>query len=243
MKTLTKLSILILLSVLLRTNLQSQGAISLVVSITGNVLDEVTKAPVSTGLEVVDENGTRIARVKTNSSDGYYFITGLHPGKTYFIKNVVDITNSKRYFLQKFEIKIPQTDSYQEYSKDFVLKPLSIGMKIPVRVSPFSRNKAIVRSGGEIILKRLVQDFKQNPRVQIDFVCYPDGTENENENLKLTEERANALKSFFVANGIPAENIGIQGNKQIDPVVPPPHYRSPKGKEYKGTIYMEIKGY
>jgi len=243
MKPIVKIFVLLILALIIRVEANSQGAIKLIVSITGNVIDEVTKQPIGVDIELLDETGSRVARAKSNVTDGYYFITGLKPGKKYFLRNIVDIAATKRYFRQKYEINIPQTDSYQEYSRDLLFKPLGNGMEIPLRVSPFSYGKSVIRSGGELMLKRFVDDLKDNPRVKIDVSCFPDNTSDEASNMKLTEDRAKALKDFFVANGIPDSRLGIQANKTIDTKVPPPIERGPKGKQYKGSIYFVVTGY
>ncbi len=244
MRTFAKLFALLLCVFLIKYEAYPQGgAIKLIVSITGNVFDEVSKQAIGVDIELLDETGNRIARAKTNSSDGYYFITGLTPGKKYFIRNIVDITSTKRYFRQKFEINIPQTTSYQEYSKDIVLKPLGQDMEIPLRVSPFSVGKSVIRSGGEVLLKKFLDDLKENPRVKIDLVCFPDSKADENANQTLTEERAKALKAYFVSNGIPEARLGTGANKQPDLKFPPPAERASKGKRYKGSIYFVVKAY
>ena len=55
--------------------------IGTVITVAGNVLDEVTRNPVMVNVVFSDETGTRAGSSRSNSKDGSYLVTGLKPGK------------------------------------------------------------------------------------------------------------------------------------------------------------------
>lgn len=206
-----------------------------VVALTGNVFDAVTKEPQTVFITVNDENGERVNATRSNAGEnGYYYITGLKAGKKYTV-----ILKKTKYFLEKFEINIANSDKYEEISKDFLIKPLFDGAKIPVPVPPFELNKAKLRFGAEELLIDLTNTLRNNEKVKVSIECYPDESNNK-ENQKLTEDRCKALKDFFVTNGIDPTRIILKPSAKTDPSNPPPTKMRAKGKRYIGPTYIVV---
>lgn len=213
-----------------------------VVSVTGSVYNELTKEPISVNLDIFDESGKKITRVKSNAKDGYYFITGLTPGKTYIIRNFLDMQSTLKLFRHKIEIAIPNTGQYAEFSRDILLKPMETGLALPFQVSPFSPpNKIVIRPGAEHFLQSNLDVIKENPKVKFQICAYPD-TDKNPKNLSITESRAQAIKDFFVQKGIEASRLEIKGYSEIDPKNLPKTGKASKGKKYKGSIYLVVLG-
>jgi outer membrane protein OmpA-like peptidoglycan-associated protein len=176
--------------ILAGNNLYSQGGfINTVVSLTGSVFNQTTKQPETTALLVM-KDGKRITAARSRASDnGYYYITGLKAGESY------DIQLQKKGFMkQVFSIDVPNTDKYTEISKDFLIMPMEVGIKLPISVPPFEYNKSKLRVGSELFLEDLQETLKLNPEVQVQIVCYPDNNKDGVANQKLTEKRAESLK-------------------------------------------------
>ena len=232
-----KIAKFILLAFLLTNFAFSQ---KLVLSLTGSVIDEITKNPLGLSLEVIDSDGNKINKAKSNSKDGYYFFTGFLPGKTYYVSNIIDFNSNAKYFKQKFKIAFPNTDKYEAYSMDLLMKPLSEGLEIPFKVVPFDVNKSNLRKGFEIFLKPTLDVLKENLRVKVEIVSYPDKNDNP-DNMQITTERAKNITEYFTNNGIRADRILFKGRAEVDPKNPPPTGKASKGKKYKGSIYLVIK--
>jgi OmpA-OmpF porin, OOP family len=241
MKKYLTLVLFFALAFCVQTYISKAQLIKTVVSVTGRVLDEATHGPIATTLEVFDKTGNKVNRVKSNEKDGYYFITGLKPGETYSIRNLIDFNAKQRYFGQKMTITIPATDKYSEFSHDIVLIPLVKDFKILLRVSPFSTGKSKLRAGSEGILRNYLETLKENQRVKFEILSYPDDNIDGAANLALTNERVAALKEFFVTNGINKDRISTSGNNALDPQNPPPTGKAAKGKKYKGSTYIVIR--
>ncbi|MFA6570887.1 MAG: OmpA family protein [Bacteroidota bacterium] len=241
MKKLLTFGICIAIAFCLQIQPSKAQLINTVVSITGRVIDEITRQPLGTTLEIFDQSGIRVNRAKSNIKDGYYFITGLKPGQTYIIRNLIDFNAETRYLNHRIEIAIPNTDKYSEFSHDIVLIPATKDLQIPLRVSPFAAGRSKLRSGAEKSLKHYLETLKENQRIKFEIVVFPDNNAQASENLTLTNQRAAALKEFFETNGIKSDRITTKGNNALDPLNPPPMGKASKGKKYKGTIYIVIK--
>jgi len=216
-------------------DLQSQGFIKTVVSLTGNVFNQVTKQPETTALLVM-KNGKRLTATRSRASEnGYYYLTGLKAGESYDIK-----LKKKGYMDQQFSIQVPNTDKYTEISKDFLIMPKEIGVKLPLSVPPFEYNKSKLRVGSEIVLSDLQETLKLNPDVKIQIISFPDNNKDQNSNQILTKERAESLKNYFVSQGVDVSRITINPNSSTDPDNPPPTEKKAKGKRYIGKSYLKI---
>ncbi len=208
---------------------------STVVSLTGSVIDQYSKKPVALTIEVLDSDGEKFTKAKSNAKDGYYFLTGLKPGNKY----TVQITDM-RYLKFIHEIEIPNTDKYSDYSKDIQVTTSRINSEIPISVPPFELNKASIRPGAENYLQEYVDILLDNPTVKIAIEVYPDNDADKNKNKLLTFGRAEALKNFFVKSGIDANRLDIKNYDSVDPENPPPSEKRAKGKRYVGSVVLKI---
>ena len=213
---------------------------STVVSVTGSVFNSVTKDPIRIGYKILDENNKTIRRGKTNpAQNGYYFVTGLRPGKRY--KMVFEGTDN--YFKAEFDIEIPDTKKYQEFSKDYLISPKSKGMELPQQVPVFELNKNKLRGGAEFFLEDILKTVSDNSKMKFTIVSYPDNNKDINANKELTDARCKALKEFFVSKGISADRIKISANQSTDPKNPPPTEKRAKGKRYIGSVYYLVNDF
>lgn len=231
------LSLVILLAVFAFNSNIANAQVGVNVSMTGNIIDYVTKEAVTTKITVLNEEGMKVNRSKSSkANNGHYFIAGLKPGQKYFI-----VIEADSYFKEKYEVKIAKTDKYTEVSRDFLVKPLKKDVKIKVKLSPFELNKTKLRYGADFILKDLVLTLKENETVKFNILCYPDSDVQKAE--KISRQRAEALRQFFINNGIDASRIEVEVAKSTDPDNPPPTEKRAKGKRYTGTSYLIIKSF
>ncbi len=106
---------------LVESSTAKESLLKPVVSITGKALDKSTDEPLELNITILSEDKEIIGKAKSNSKDGYYFITGLKPEAKYFIR-----FEKEDYQAQEFEFKFPKVESYKEISQDIKLKPKSL---------------------------------------------------------------------------------------------------------------------
>lgn len=206
------------------------------VSLTGKVSSISSNDPIKATMVVVDKKGEIVLTTESDSKKGYYFITELSPGEMYSIR-----FSSPNFLKSAFEVVLPKTNKYEEYSRDFQLVPKKKNTMIPIKVSPFELNKSKLRVGANMFLKDIINVLKENPEVNFKISSYPDNAIDKTRNKELTTERSNSLKDFFVANGIEAKRIGIMANEVTDNLNPPPAVSGAKGKRYIGPVYIIIE--
>jgi hypothetical protein len=115
MKKIAIVALVVALGMISSVNKTEAQFINVVLSITGNVVDKVTNNPIEMRVEAFDDNGNRVYYGRTKSeNDGYYFITGLKPGKNYKLK----LSYNKEYEDYEEVVSLPDVDSYMEIKKN-----------------------------------------------------------------------------------------------------------------------------
>lgn len=236
MKTFKLISLLAVFFTAVLINTSNGQLIKTVVAVTGNVINQSDRNPESVQIIVLDNTGKKINSVKSNASEGgYYYVTGLFPGNTYYFE-VID----KNYLKEKFEIKIPNTDKYIEISKDILVKSNAPDTKFKLPVTPFENNKSRLRFGAAQLLEDISSTLKTNPDVKFTILAYPDNNKDSKHNLELTKQRGEALVDYFAINGIDPNKLTVKSSKDTDPKTPPPSEKTAKGKRYIGPVYIIV---
>lgn len=213
----------------------AQSAIGTVVTISGFVLDHNTLLPVEANYSVYDAKGGKVGQPRrANASDGY-LVTGLKPGESYTIR-----VEDPRYFKDEFVVALPSAGKYTEVSKDFIVRKMEAGKKLSIDPPPFDLRKADIKEGTEEDLRSFARMLVINPGVKVELVCYPDEELPANRARQISEQRANALKSFLVNAGVSADRINVKAASTTDPLNPPPLRKGAKGKRYIGPVYIYI---
>lgn len=100
-------------------NVSEAQFISVVLSLTGNVLDKATNEPLTMRLEAFDSKGNRVHYGRTKAeNDGYYFITGLKPGAKYTLK----LSDNDKYDDIVEVVELPDVESYEEIEKNILVE-------------------------------------------------------------------------------------------------------------------------
>lgn len=227
----------IILGFLIVLNSYSEAQLKTVVSVTGSVFNANTKDPIRINYQLQDNTGKIIRRGKTNASqNGYYFITGLKPGESY--KLVFE--GDENYFTAEFPINIPNTEQYQEYSKDYQIVPKYKGVELAQKVPVFEPNKTKLRGGADFFLDDFMKTLQENKNIKFKIVAYADNNGDEVINEALSKARCKALYDYFVSKGISQDRITTETKNSTDPKNPPPKEKRAKGKRYIGSVYYVI---
>ncbi|NDU87197.1 MAG: OmpA family protein [Ferrovum sp.] len=106
-----------------------------------------------------------------------------------------------------------------------VMQPAPVAPHHPITLSAdalFDFNKAVLKPEGKKLIDRELQkatsqsDLSSIKKVKI--AGYTDSIGSAKYNLKLSEKRADAVKSYLVSKGIPASRIHTEGHGLNDPV-------------------------
>ncbi len=97
---------------------------------------------------------------------------------------------------------------------------IKVGEKIILRNIEFVTGKSKITKKSERILNNAVKAMKKIPDMTFDIVGHTDDVGNKDFNLKLSQERADAVKSWLVEHGISADRLNARGRGMEEPLVP-----------------------
>jgi outer membrane protein OmpA-like peptidoglycan-associated protein/tetratricopeptide (TPR) repeat protein len=183
------------------------------VIVSGVVSNAKNNEKVGAYVLVEDMNsGELIAVNKSNSATGKYLIV-LPAGRTYSVS-----ANKEGFFFYSQRFEVAANAKYQEIKKDIVLKPIEKGAKVVLNNIFFETGKALLTPASKLELEKAVDLMKKNPSMVIEVGGHTDNVGDDNSNMKLSHERAKAVRDYMVTAGIPSARIQSKGYGELNPV-------------------------
>ncbi len=87
----------------------------------------------------------------------------------------------------------------------------------------------------EMVLKNLTRYLNSNPKVEVEIRAYTDNIGDEYKNLRLSQNRADAVKIWLIKHGIPSFRIDAKGYGSVDPIAP---NSTPEGRAQNRRIEL-----
>ncbi|MFZ5433722.1 MAG: OmpA family protein [Calditrichota bacterium] len=97
---------------------------------------------------------------------------------------------------------------------------LEIGKEIALEGIVFKVNSAEIQPESEAILNDAYETLRDNPKVVVEIAGHTDASGKRENNLKLSEARANAVRDWLIAKGIAPERLTAAGFGPDKPVAP-----------------------
>lgn len=107
---------------------------------------------------------------------------------------------------------------FQDQYVDIYLTPLQVGEKIELRPIYFQQSKAIILEHSIPELKRLAQFMSDNPKMHIRIEGHTDNVGKAEDLMRLSQDRAEAIKAFLLENKIAPERITAVGHGPKFPI-------------------------
>ena len=171
----------------------------------GYVTDSKTKKGLPCSVELsVDSSQQVLSNVQTDET-GYYFIT-LPVNKNYTFT-----INRKGYLFYSDVFNLADKPSDSVYEKNIPLEPIALNASVRLKNIQFASKSFELEPVSMIELNKLVGLMKDNPSVTIRINGYTDNVGNEADNLKLSDDRAKAVVSYLVSQGIDAKRLTSKG--------------------------------
>lgn len=95
---------------------------------------------------------------------------------------------------------------------------VKVGNAIVLKGLEFKAGSAIISTTSELVLARALSTFLKNPTMEVEIRGYTDNTGEAKKNLRLSQNRADAVKMWLVKHGIPTARIKAKGYGSADPV-------------------------
>lgn len=107
---------------------------------------------------------------------------------------------------------------FREQYVDLLLDPLEVNAKIKLRPIFFQQSKSIILEESYGELERLASILLESPNLQIRIEGYTDNIGKAEDLFKLSEERADAIRSFLIQKGCASSRIEILGQGPKFPI-------------------------
>lgn len=104
----------------------------------------------------------------------------------------------------------------------------------------FQRGKSIIVKSSYAKLNTVVQVLQTNPSLNIDIAGYTDNSGDPAKNEKLSTDRANAVKAYFVKKGIADNRISAEGYGNESPIAP---NTTAQGRAKNRRVVLTLKNY
>ena len=183
------------------------------VYLAGKVKDSETGDPVMAKLDVLDITSGQVLMTTASSDvDGSYRVM-LPEKKSYKI----DIRATG--FLPDIKrIDIPLTWPNEVYNFSFDMIKVKVGKKVVLNNILFETGKTVLTAGSYSEIDKLYNIMKENGQMKIEISGHTDKTGSEPINLKLSADRAKAVKDLLVKKGIEDARMTYKGFGSSQPI-------------------------
>ncbi len=180
----------------------------------GIVVDDNTGEPVAASLELFDiEKDVHSTRFNSDAETGTFLIA-LPTGQSYGLSVKAD-----GYLFHSETFELNQPEANKPYALEVRLKKPVAGSAIVLRNVFFDTDQDVLKSQSTNELNQLASFLKANPDIRVEVSGHTDNQGGADYNKKLSERRAEAVKSHLVGVlGIDEARIEARGYGQEMPV-------------------------
>jgi outer membrane protein OmpA-like peptidoglycan-associated protein len=175
------------------------------ITILGKIIDSKTLRPVESSIYLGKAG-----------EDNYQKLIPSHDGEFTAVvdrKEMLKLFPYKDKYVSRIEIiNVDSLETYDNVSQlNIYIDQKAVNSRISLNPIYFLQSKPIILEKSYVELRRLVTLLKDNPNVFIRIEGHTDNQGNPDELLKLSEDRALAVKDFLQKEGIDAKRLEIQG--------------------------------
>lgn len=200
----------------------------------GKTIDAITKKAVEAVIDITDnKTGKVVESFTTNSATGK-FLLSLEAGANYGITVKAD-----GYLFHSENFDIPNGSAYNLVNKTIELKNIKIGSKIALRNVFFDTGKSDIRAESNTELDRLVKLMKDVPGLKIELSGHTDNTGSAQNNITLSQKRADAVVMYLANKGIAKDRMVSKGYGSDRPV---DSNKTAEGRQNNRRTEFEIIG-
>lgn len=182
--------------------------------ISGKVIDQTTGKPIEA--RIVYQNladGTEVGEATSDPITGEYKIV-LPYGQKYSMRAI-----AKDFIAEGDNVDLTQTKGFQEITgKELKLVPIEVGRSIRLNNIFFDTGKSELRPESAPELDRLVTTLNETPKMVIEVRGHTDNTGSDELNAKLSQDRADAVREYFISKGIEPDRVASKGFGESKPI-------------------------
>ena len=166
-------------------------------------------------VEIRDTNANVISTGVVSSTQGKYAVaTELHPDNPQpLILNV-----KKEGYSFDTQIIKPEEITEEIVEKDAEVKAVETGKVCDLRDIYYETNDFSLTQESKMLLALFVEFLKENPTVKVEIQGHTDNIGRDEDNLRLSENRAKSVYEYVIAQGISANRLRYKGYGESNPI-------------------------
>ena len=182
--------------------------------ISGKVIDQVTGKPIEARIIYQTlPDGAEAGEATSDPITGEYKIV-LPYGQKYTMRAI-----AKDFIAEGDNIDLTQPKAFQEIKgKELKMVPIKEGGIVRLNNIFFDTGKSELRPESGPELDRLVTTLNEVPKMIIDVRGHTDNTGSNEINAKLSQDRADAVREYFISKGIEPDRITSKGFGESKPL-------------------------
>ncbi len=188
--------------------------------ISGYVLDKTTRKKLKAEVYLTDTRSKRrLNLIHTNEQTGIFQMTlptGLNAAKSGLTFNAV----AEGYMLFALGLQVSPDEVGTEIIRDIELERVSTGAAVNLYHVYFDIASANLRPEGTLELESLANFMLANPTVRIKVNGHTDNTGETRRMQVLSQQRAQAVKTYLMGKGIYEGRLAIEGLGAKQPIAP-----------------------
>jgi outer membrane protein OmpA-like peptidoglycan-associated protein/tetratricopeptide (TPR) repeat protein len=183
----------------------------------GELKDENGEPVDGATIEIAYEGTDEVTQVKVNGDDGKYAAIV----KTKEPQNVMVTVKKEGH---AFDSKLIAKEEFKPEkvkieNNDLNVKELKVGEAYTINDILYATNSYALNSKSKFILKGFARFLKENPTIEVSIQGHTDDIGDDNENLVLSQNRANGVKDYLISLGVASSRLKAKGFGETDPKV------------------------
>lgn len=179
----------------------------------GNVFDAKSLKKLKAKIELIDlATGKTIIESVSNKVTGE-FLFCLQGNKDYALNVSAD-----GYLFYSGNFALKNQTATEPLKLDVPLNPIIVGEKVVLNNVFFEVDKFDLKEESKVELDKLVAFMKTNSTIAIELGGHTDNTGIKQKNIDLSTNRAKAVYTYLVTNGIAATRLSFKGYADTQPV-------------------------
>jgi outer membrane protein OmpA-like peptidoglycan-associated protein len=178
----------------------------------GKVFDKKTQKGLPSAVELTDLLTQEVLSKVQTDETGSYLIT-LPVGRDYAFN-----VNRKGYLFFSENFSLSQKISDSTYNIDIPLQPLEANAAVILKNIFFDVNSYELKPQSTTELDMVVMLLKENPTLKIQIGGHTDNVGKPADNLKLSNDRAQAVVKYLVTKGVDIKRLSFRGYGAAQPI-------------------------
>ena len=172
-------------------------------------------------IEIAYEGSDEVTEVKVNGDDGKYAAIV----KTNKEQDIM-VTVKKEGYAFDSKVIAKETIKAQTVTADLAIrgndlniKEIKVGEAYTINDILYTTNSAVLNAKSKFILKGFARFLTENPTISVAIQGHTDDVGDDNQNLKLSEDRAQVVQSYLISLGVAKDRLSAKGYGETMPKV------------------------